>query len=538
MSSLEAASHTEPLPSGLKTVLSENGLDVRIYYLECLAQATYLITHEGNAMIVDPRRDVDAFIEDLKTLKCSLKGVMETHFHADFVSGHCELMQRTGAPIYFGPGSAGRAKFTHHELKDGEVIDFSSQYAFHVVHTPGHTPESVVYLLIDKTKENKPLKAFTGDTLFVGSCGRPDLVGSLGYTAEEMAKLMFYTLKTKICTLPDDVQVFPAHGKGSPCGKGISGDLYSTIGKEKLTNPALQFDNEAKFVRYLTEDQPVTPQYFLHDVKTNLEGASSVEEEIAKVQHASAKEFKSLLDEGTYVVIDTRDAYVHRRTVLDGQSLLGIAHQTFWLLMFPEHSVFPLGSAGGTIVGVQDGNFAIWVGTMVSPNAKLLVITAPGRELEALQRLTRIGYNQIKAVLDGGFSAYSSAGYPVCTEKRLNLKDGVKVSDLITNGDILLDMRTPGEYQTNSVKGAINLPITSVYKGLNSLDKSKTYVAFCAGGYRSGIASSILRAEGFKVVDIFGGFAAISTYEPAVTTTGVVCPTMKGRIELLEKALK
>ena len=518
MSSVEAASHIAPLPSGLKTAVSENGLDVRIYYLECLAQATYLITHEGNAMIVDPRRDVDAFIEDIKTLKCSLKGVLETHFHADFVSGHCELMQRTGAPIYFGPGSAGRAKFTHHELKDGEIIDLSSQYAFHVLHTPGHTPESVVYLLIDKTKGNKPLKAFTGDTLFIGSCGRPDLVGSIGYAAEEMAKLMFYTLKTKICTLPDDVQVFPAHGKGSPCGKGISGDLYSTIGKEKLTNPALQFDDEAKFVKYLTEDLPVAPQYFLHDVKANLEGATPVEEEIAKVHRASAKEFKSLLDVGTYVVIDTRET-----------SDFLAAHVSGALS-------FPLGSAGGTIVGVQDGNFAIWVGTMVSPNATLLVITAPGRELEALQRLARIGYNQIKAVLNGGFSTYSSAGYPVCTEKRLYLKHGVKVSDLITNGNIMLDMRTPGEYEINTVKGAINVPITGIYKELNSLDKSKTYVAFCAGGYRSGIASSILRAEGFKVVDIFGGFAAISTYEPEVTMTGVVCPTMKGKIELMEKA--
>ncbi|CAI8026435.1 Uncharacterized protein YrkH [Geodia barretti] len=238
----------EVLPSGLKTVVSEKGgLEVRIYYLECLAQATYIISHEGAAFIVDPRRDVDVYIKDLAEHKLKLKGILETHFHADFVSGHCELARRTGATIYFGPGAASRTQFTIHEMKDGEVIELSSRYAIRAIHTPGHTPESVVYLI---QEGDKPLKAFTGDTLMIGSCGRPDLVGSIGHTADQMARLMYNSLWKKLAVLPDSVQIFPAHGAGSPCGKNLGSALYCTIGTQKLTNPAFHYQNVRDYSMY------------------------------------------------------------------------------------------------------------------------------------------------------------------------------------------------------------------------------------------------------------------------------------------------
>jgi glyoxylase-like metal-dependent hydrolase (beta-lactamase superfamily II) len=269
----------QSLPSGLKEVISEtSGLQIRIYYLECLAHASYIIFHENKAFVVDPRRDVDAYVEvridcsvffpavysfvkfkgypqiltqELANLGATLAGVLETHFHADFVSGHLELQERFNVPIYFGPGAGSRAKFPLHEVQDGEEISLSTRYCFKVRHTPGHTPESVCYVLLDRDNNSKPIKVFTGDTLFIGSCGRPDLVGSLGHTAEQMAADMYESLTSKLMTLPVDVQVFPAHGAGSPCGKNLGSALYSTIGQEMATNPALQF-NEVRLLCVLT----------------------------------------------------------------------------------------------------------------------------------------------------------------------------------------------------------------------------------------------------------------------------------------------
>lgn len=508
----------EVLPSGLKTVVSDDGLEVRVYYLECLAQATFIISHEGSAFIVDPRRDVDAFLADLKTNNLSLKGILETHFHADFVSGHYELMQRTGATIYFGPGSSDRCKFPHHQLADNEMIDFSSRYAIRVLHTPGHTPESVVYLVVDITNNNRPLKAFTGDTLFIGSCGRPDLVGSVGFTAEQMSKLMFSSLKNKICTLPDDVQVFPAHGAGSPCGKNLSADLYSTIGKEKLTNPALQYTDEDEFVKFLTTGQPDAPQYFGFDVQQNISGAPLLAEELAQVPRVSALEFKALMDSGSCTTIDTRNADDFAAGYMQGALN------------------FPLGDAGGTIVGPEDGNFAIWIGTLVSSSSDILLICDPGKEGEGLQRLSRIGYTKVKAVLEGGMASYRAAGLPLASTTRINLKTGDPLETYLGSGRVLVDVRTGGEVSSNTGKGALNLPLAEIYSLMErKLDKKTNYIAFCKAGFRSAIASSVLRKAGYSVQDIIGGFAAINVYAPTHTTTGEVCPSMKAVIDAMEK---
>ncbi|XP_064398734.1 uncharacterized protein LOC135345254 [Halichondria panicea] len=507
----EPTGELEVLPIGLKTVIADDDLKVSIYYLECLAQATYLIQHEDKALIVDPRRDVDAYLQEFQKEGLKLTGILETHFHADFVSGHYELSQRTGAPIYFGPTAKERTKFEIHQVQDGEVIPFTGRYSVRVLHTPGHTPESVVYLLTDNTNST-PIQAFTGDTLFIGSCGRPDLVGSIGRTAEEMAQFMFKSLTNKIKTLPDHVKVFPAHGAGSPCGKNLSNKLYSTIGDEKATNPALSFDKESEFVAFLIEGQPVAPGYFLHDVQMNLTGAPPLLEELAHIPHLSPADFKQLVDSGTTTILDTRP-----------QVDFNSGH-------IPGSINFSLGVAegAGTIVGVEDGNFAIWVGTLISNDTPLLIVNSLGKESEALQRLSRIGYTSyIKGILCGGFGAYKEAGLPVEKHCSVDLKSGPPLDSYVSKGYQIIDVRTEGEYGGNKVRGALNLPLAKLRTLQNSLDKSQKYIAYCVSGYRSAIASSLLRQAGFDVVDVTFGFAAVSVFAPTHTTTGKVCPSMK-----------
>lgn len=505
----------ECLPTGLKTILTEpSGLKVEIFYLECLAQASYLISHEGKAFMVDPRRDVEPFFEVLKSEDLSLCGVLETHFHADFVSGHYEIGKRAGVPIYFGPGAMERCKFPVHELKDNEVIEFSSQYSIHALSTPGHTMESVVYLVVDKSQNNRPLKAFTGDTLFIGSCGRPDLVGSIGFTAEDMSRHMYRTMRDKISTLPDDVQIFPAHGAGSPCGKNISKDLYSTIGKEKATNPALRYTDEEEFVKFLVANQPTSPKYFSYNVQLNTEGAPMLAEDLSSIPKLCTSEFtKNMFNDDSCVIIDTRNAV------------------EFCKGHIPGSMNFPLGAAGGAIVGHEDGNFAIWIGTCLSNKTDLLLVNAPGKDSEALQRLARIGYTNVRGVLCGGIDAYVQGDHAVTRNSRINLFCGPSLADYISQGYQLLDVRTKGEFEGNTVKGAINIPLAQLDSLTGLLNKDQKYIAFCAGGFRSTIAASILKARGFKVQDVDKGFAAISVTSPLVTTTGKVCPILKAAIE-------
>lgn len=505
----------ECLPTGLKTVLTEpSGLKVEIFYLECLAQASYLISHEGKAFMVDPRRDVEPFFEVLKSEGLSLCGVLETHFHADFVSGHYEIGKRAGVPIYFGPTAKERCKFPVHELKDNEVIEFSSQYSIRALSTPGHTMESVVYLVVDKTQNDKPLKAFTGDTLFIGSCGRPDLVGSIGFTAETMSRHMYHTMRDKISTLPDSVQIFPAHGAGSPCGKNISKDLYSTIGKERATNPALSYSDEEEFVKFLVSDQPMSPKYFSYNVQLNTEGAPVLTDNLSCIPELCASEFtKNMFNDDSCVIVDTRNAV------------------EFCKGHIPGSMNFPLGAAGGTILELEDGNFAMWIGTCLSNKTEFLLVNAPGKDSEALQRLARIGYTNVRGVLSGGIDAYVRGEYAVAMDSRVNLLSGPSLTEYVSQGYQLLDVRTKGEYEGNTVKGAINIPLAQLDSLTGLLNKDQKYIAFCAGGFRSTIAASILKSKGFKVQDVDKGFAAISVTSPLLTTTGKVCPMMKAAIE-------
>lgn len=509
----------QSLPSGLKEVISEtSGLQIRIYYLECLAHASYIIFHENKAFVVDPKRDVDAYVEELANLGATLAGVLETHFHADFVSGHLELQERFNVPIYFGPGAGSRAKFPLHEVQDGEEISLSTRYCFKVRHTPGHTPESVCYVLLDRDNNSKPIKVFTGDTLFIGSCGRPDLVGSLGHTAEQMAADMYESLTSKLMTLPVDVQVFPAHGAGSPCGKNLGSALYSTIGQEMATNPALQFNEKSEFVKFLTQDPQATPHYFTFDVASNIEGAPPLKDDVLRVPRVGPVDFmKHYMKSDDFVVLDTRNAVDFANSFI------------------PKSINCPIGSEGGVIVGPEDGNFSIWVGTMIRQSQKLGLVTPPGREMETLQRLGRIGYSNVVCVLDGGIASWKANGYPAYAFTKLNLeKNCSSLRTMMEAGFQIVDVRTEAEFKENAVKSAVNLPLSHLNSLMDQLDKDLPVVCYCKGGFRSAIAVSLLLKNGFTTQDVSKGFAAISTYCPSCTSTGKVCSSLKEMIDAMK----
>ncbi|EDQ86003.1 uncharacterized protein MONBRDRAFT_28783 [Monosiga brevicollis MX1] len=476
-----------------KSTVTEDGLRVDTYYLECLAQASYLVAHEGQAFLIDPRRDIEIYVKALADQKLTLKGILETHLHADFVSGHMELLNQYGCPIMIGRNAG--AKFPHYSAMDGDCLALSSRYSIRALETPGHTFGCVTWVLYDNTS-NKPLKAFTGDTLFVGGCGRPDLVGALieGATPEKLSQQMFHSLHHKLLPLGDDVEVFPAHGPGSPCGKGISQELSSTIGNEKRTNPALQFSKEADFVAFNTDGLDQAPQYFPNAVKTNLTGASHLDAEVAAIPHLDPIAFNEALKANDEVIVlDTRGATAFASGHVQGATNI------------------PLGEGGGVKLNYEDGNFAIWVGTLIKPGITVLLITAVGKETEALQRLGRIGYAaQVKGVLQGGMAAWRDSGLPTQSYERFVMKDAAVATQLQNDpSTVVVDARTAGEF-TCAVRGhfigAINLPLAEMPKSATVLDKSKHYVVYCLGGFRSTIATSILRQHGLDAVDIVDGY--------------------------------
>ena len=437
-----------------KTLALDDGLTVDTFYLECLAHGSYLVSHEGSCFIIDPRRDVDIYAHHVAERKLRVRGILESHLHADFVSGHMELYKRYGATICVGERAG--AKFPHYPVGDGELLLLSSKYAFVALPTPGHTPGCVTWLLVDRTQDRKPVMAFTGDTLFVGGCGRPDLVGALdaSLTPEVLSKMMFKSLREKIMALPDDCEVLPAHGPGSPCGKGISGDLSSTIGKEKETNPALQFEDEAKFIEFNVAGLDKPPQYFPSAVLSNMQGAEDLGVELSSVRDLTCAEFKAALAEEKAagreaVVLDTRSG-----EHFASQHIVGALN-------------IPLGTgAGGVKLEYEDGNFAIWVGTLVSPSARVFLVTEHGKHDEAIERLGRIGYaHQIAGVLKDGHAKWSKAHIPTGRFKKVVVKSEDTIARLKADGAVIVDTRTAGEFACavrGHVRDAVNLPLAEV----------------------------------------------------------------------------
>ena len=475
-----------------KTLALDDGLTVDTFYLECLAHGSYLVSHEGSCFIIDPRRDVDIYAHHVAERKLRVRGILESHLHADFVSGHMELYKRYGATICVGERAG--AKFPHYPVGDGELLLLSSKYAFVALPTPGHTPGCVTWLLVDRTQDRKPVMAFTGDTLFVGGCGRPDLVGALdaSLTPEVLSKMMFKSLREKIMALPDDCEVLPAHGPGSPCGKGISGDLSSTIGKEKETNPALQFEDEAKFIEFNVAGLDKAPQYFPSAVMSNMQGAASLLDEVENVKVLSLAEFKEAMTHEDAVVLDTRNATPFSKGHIKGAMNI------------------PLGMRGGVKLEYEDGNFAIWVGTLIAPKKKVLLVAEQGKEQEAIQRLGRIGYaGQITGMLKFGMETWVEAGEPVDKFDKVKIESADTIRHLQATNHVMLDTRTAGEFTCavrGHVNGAINLPLAELPQSCHALDRSKKYVVYCLGGFRSAIAVSILRANGYDAVDILDGY--------------------------------
>ena len=461
-------------------------------YTGCLAQGAYYIESNGEVAIIDPLREVQPYIGKAEKEGAKIKYVFETHFHADFVSGHIDLSQKTGAPIVYGPnaktGFDAIVATDNQEFKLGNVT-------FKVLHTPGHTMESTCFLLLDENGKETAL--FSGDTLFIGDVGRPDLAQKSDITMEDLAGFLFDSLREKIMTLPDDVVVYPAHGAGSACGKNMSKETTDLLGNQKRTNYALRADmTKEEFIKEVTNGLAPPPQYFPQNVKMNKDGYESIDTVMNRgSQSLTPEAFELLANETGAVVLDTRDPQTFTKGFIPNSVNIGL-----------------------------NGQFAPWVGALI-PDLKqeILVITDPGKEEETVIRLARVGYDNTLGYLNGGVEAWASAG------KELDAIESIPVTELSdrmkSDSEInVLDVRKPSEYEAEHVEDIANFPLDFINENMAELDKNKTYTLHCAGGYRSMIAASILKARGYDVVDVQGGFAAIQKSE-LFKTTAFVCPS-------------
>lgn len=449
-------------------------------YTGCLAEAAYYIESEGEAVIIDPIRETSPYLEMAAARGSKIKYIFETHFHADFVSGHIDLAAETGATIVYGPGA--NPKYDAHIAHDGERFQIG-KISFEVLHTPGHTLESSCFLLRDENgKENA---IFTGDTLFVGAVGRPDLAvkGERIVSPEELGSLMFDSLQNKIMPLADDVLVYPAHGPGSSCGKGIGKETWSTIGVQKATNYALQPMSREEFIHQVTENLPPPPAYFFEDARINQTGYDSIDSVMLKNSTPlSPEDAKAALEAGA-IVLDTRTAPHFEKAFIKGAINIGL-----------------------------NGGFAVWVGTLMSISEKLVVVADVGRESESIMRLARVGFENIVGFLQGGMASWTAKGYR--TEHVETVAPETIPHHLQAANSFLLDVRKPSEFASGHVIGAKHFELDFLEKNLNQLDPEANYVVHCQGGYRSMIAASIMKANGFRnVKNIDGGYGAIAKTE-------------------------
>lgn len=462
-------------------------------YTGCLAQGAYYIESDGEAVVIDPLREVDAYVQKAARDSATIKYVFETHFHADFVSGHLDLSKQTGAPIVYGPEAA--PSFEALIASDGQELAVG-KVRFQVLHTPGHTMESTCYLLKDEA--GKAVALFSGDTLFIGDVGRPDLAQKAAHlTQEELAGTLYDSLRNKIMPLADDILVYPAHGAGSACGKNMSKETSDTLGHQKETNYALRADmTRAEFIREVTAGLTEPPAYFPLNVMLNKQGYESIADVLQRGRHALSPEaFETAANETGALVLDTRDPQTFARGFVPNSINIGI-----------------------------DGSFAPWVGALI-PDIKqqILLVTDEGREEEVITRLARVGYDYTIGYLKGGFDAWKAAGKETDHIPSIPAKEFAAIRR--EQPVQVLDVRKPGEYASEHVEGAVNTPLDEVNHHLPQLDKSKTYYVHCAGGYRSMIFSSILKARGFdNLVDIQGGFKSIKETAD-IPVTDYVCPS-------------
>ena len=447
------------------------------FYLGCLAHASYLVGSEGEAAVVDPQRDVDQYLAEAGAQGLKIKYVVETHLHADFVSGHRELAARTGAEIVFGERAG--AEFPHLAVGDGDELRIGS-VVLRFVETPGHTPEGVSVLVIDTEVSPEPRKVLTGDTLFIGDVGRPDLAGSRGYTTEQMAGMLYESLHAKLLRLDDAVEVYPAHGAGSMCGRNISKETSSTIGQQRRFNPALAPMTKDAFVRMMTADLPPAPQYFSRDAEINRAGAPALEE-LPPPRAMSPAEVRASQGDGGCVVLDVRPA-----------------------------AEFGAGHVPGALNVGLSGQFASWAGILVPHGSKLVVVAADDAKVaEAATRLARVGLEPVEGFLAGGMNAWRDAGFETAGVPQITVEELRRRLDA-EPGLQVLDVRRPAEYVEGHVPGARLAPLSDLASdALEGLDPRRPVAVICAGGYRSSAATSLLAPRGFReLYNVSGGTSA------------------------------
>jgi glyoxylase-like metal-dependent hydrolase (beta-lactamase superfamily II)/rhodanese-related sulfurtransferase len=465
-------------------------MKIKQIYTGCLAQGAYYIESKGEVAIIDPLREVQPYINKANKNNAKIKYIFETHFHADFVSGHVTLAEKTGAPIIFGPTA--NPSFEAHIATDGEVFRLG-EITITVLHTPGHTLESVCYLL--KDKEGKDYALFSGDTLFLGDVGRPDLAQKAAdMTQEQLAGILYDSLRNKVMTLADDVIVYPAHGAGSACGKNLSKETIGSIGDQKKTNYALRANmTKEEFIKEVTDGLLPPPSYFPMNVKLNKEGYENVEDIISEAIAYDAETFELIANKIDTVILDVR-------------------HQDDYSKGHIPQSIF---------IGI-DGDFAPWVGALI-PDIKqpILLVTPLGREEESITRLARVGYDNTLGYLKGGFETWKNAGLEYDT---VNWVTANGLEELMEENVPIFDVRKEGEFTAEHVEGAHSTPLDFINDHIAEFPKEEEFYVHCAGGYRSVIAASILKARGYhNIVNILGGFASIK--KTAIKTTNYVCPS-------------
>ncbi len=455
---------------------------IKQFYTNCLSEAAYYIESEGEVAIIDPLRDIDTYLDLASEHNAKIKYIFETHFHADFVSGHLDLSKQTGAPIVFGPNA--KTNFPIHQAKDGEILKLG-KLSFEVLHTPGHTLESTCYLLRDEN--DKPHAIFTGDTLFVGDVGRPDL-SSGNMSSEDLAGIMYESIHTKILPLNDAILVYPAHGPGSSCGKNLGPNTHSTIGEEKKTNYALQPQTKEEFIKAVTDGLQLAPVYFAINAKINQSGYEEIKTVSEKgTQLLSIEAFKTAAENGA-IILDTRNATTFTHGFVPGSISIGL-----------------------------EGRFAEWAGTLLPFDQSIILVTETGKEEETVIRLSRVGFEKMEGCLKDGFEAWKNAG------EKIDLIIDVEPDELMMDiphdpNLIIVDVRKESEFNEGHLQDAINLPLSEMTDValIAQFEENQNLYVHCQGGYRSVIAASLLKRQGIhNIRNVLGGWNKINLEKEA-----------------------
>jgi hydroxyacylglutathione hydrolase len=463
------------------------------FYLPCLAHASYLIGDEetGTAAVVDPQRDTDQYIAFAAEHALKIKHVFLTHLHADFVAGHLELRDRVGARIYLG--AAAKAAYAFTALRDGDILEFG-RVRLKVLETPGHTPESISIVVYDlNTSDTQPHAVLTGDTLFIGDVGRPDLRAALGWSATELGSMLFDSVHTKLLALPDQSLVYPAHGAGSLCGKALSKETVSTLGEQRRSNYALQPMSKEAFIQVVTADQPEAPAYFIYDAVLNSQERPTLDQALAREMNPLTLDGVLELQAAGAQILDTRDAAEFASAHLVGSINIGLV-----------------------------GQYATWAGTVLDRKHPIVIIADPGQENESAVRLGRIGFDHVAGYLKDGLHSLESRPDLIAFTERLS---GQFAAELLSSSQppLAIDVRAPRERDQKYIAGSLGIPLNHLTENLEKLPKDRPLLVYCAGGYRSSIAASLLQRSGFDPVgEIAGGIAGWEAAKLPVQTSQVL----------------